>query len=304
MALGLVVISFISTLNNLFIPGIADALAFDSCLKPKLVPLKPVSTSPIQTQICGSFLVNFQTGATTCLANVELDTGTFTPPFRIRPEYCLSTLIRVFAPFFISSLLANLLVHQLKIMVSIIWSEPPSWANFVFKSETKLMWPGLLLDCTAEEVTSLSNDLIQNMYCDQLTALGIMLTMGIAAPLVGLTTAFCTLGITFRYIHMLSAIHNTVSSIDEASDIPFQFSWIHSHGSLPIAATIIPCIGALIFWSVFGWGALNFGWPVGVYSVLLLLSTIGGSVYFLRGGGRWVKREEMKVPLEPSSAIM
>ena len=60
-------------------------------------------------------------------------------------------------------------------------------------------------------------------------------------------------------------------------------------GSLPLGATMIPCVGALSFWAVFGWGGLNFGWIIGSYTLLLAMVIAATTAWWTRCDRRETK---------------
>merc|ERR1712146_716535 len=104
---------------------------------------------------------------------------------------------------------------------------------------------------------------------------GIILSMGIAAPIVAMAAAFVSAILALHYAHWISVLGTVIIEREEeivhAGDTEVD-------GSIPWISLLVPVTCSLIFWVVFGWAGLNFGWPVAVYLIALLLVIIAMSI--------------------------
>mmetsp|Transcript_23021 Transcript_23021/g.37084 ORF Transcript_23021/g.37084 Transcript_23021/m.37084 type:complete len:416 (+) Transcript_23021:3-1250(+) len=106
----LILNTMLSTTLNILAPIGCESFISPSCLKPLIKTAKSYPSSPIETGVCSSFLIHAVTGEILgCDEYLVLETGSYTPPFHFRADYCTSQLVRVFAPFFISMVLQMLI---------------------------------------------------------------------------------------------------------------------------------------------------------------------------------------------------
>jgi hypothetical protein len=92
----------VNTLSNVVAPAVAGLFSYQSCLNGLIVP----HTSYPRTDLfddCESGWKHgvFQDELDICEALGKFQIGGYTPEFRFRPDYCASTFVHVFAPFFI-----------------------------------------------------------------------------------------------------------------------------------------------------------------------------------------------------------
>eukprot|EP00466_Bigelowiella_natans_P004587 jgi/Bigna1/142027/aug1.66_g16735 len=190
-------------------------------------------------------------------------------------------------------------------LIPLARSRPPKLAKILFKSKTLFMWPAQLYSpCTHSpaRLAALGEELILSSYSEQLLLLSVMLTMGAAAPLVAVTTAIAALALALHHTRLFCTLRRLMAREtkrpvadrmrDEkkrpaAAAVPARGragaeALMQVDGSLPLGAAMIPCVGALAFWVVFGWGGLNFGWIIGLYTLLFAVAVAAVAAWWAR----------------------
>eukprot|EP00466_Bigelowiella_natans_P006734 jgi/Bigna1/129858/aug1.10_g4566 len=250
----LILNTMLSTTLNILAPIGCESFISPSCLKPLIKTAKSYPSSPIETGVCSSFLIHAVTGEILgCDEYLVLETGSYTPPFHFRADYCTSQLVRVFAPFFISMVLQMLIAPFFLNLAPFIWADPLSQYGSLLGDFRYAIWPILTVKLKPRELVRVASSIVHFGYAEQLLLLGVMLTMGIAAPLVAAAVAFVSIALAFHYANMLLTIHSCIAGNEKARKL--------LHGTnfevMPLYPFASPCLGALLFWGLFGWYGLN-----------------------------------------------
>lgn len=294
VALLLFINTVFHTLSNVVAPALAEAFGDSSCLKPILISPNPYPITlaggsyDISCQSAFGKWLHCQKGQKTIGLPFGVYAGGYTPPFDIRRDYCTSQLIRIFTPFFVASVLEFLVSPVLEFVAGLIYANPPGWARVIFgRDDSCATWPILTEDFTSSQLAEVGDSLICRAHEAQLYLLSIFLTMGIASPLVAVATAFASAVTALNYVYKLSTIHGLTR--ERKGDVK---NYLTVDGSIPIASAIVPCVGAFLFWSIFGWVGLEFSWAAGAFCAsLLLLCThfrlVWTGVCIAAGGCTW-----------------
>jgi len=257
-----------NSLSNIFAPAISEAFGYDSCLRPLLISVPSVPEARVTTDKCliGSFTSKGNLIA--CDEYITLSTGRYQPHFNLRSDYCTSTLVRVFAPFFTTFVLEMLLAPVFQRFASVAFSRPNKILLFVFGAKSFAVWPALARQTGPRKLARAAEEIVKWAYCEQLVLVGIILSMGIAAPIVAMTVAFVSVILALHYTHWMSVLGMVMNEREEEI---VHAGETEVEGSIPWASLLVPATCSLMFWAVFGWAGLNFGWPVAVYLIVLLL---------------------------------
>eukprot|EP00466_Bigelowiella_natans_P002365 jgi/Bigna1/82801/fgenesh1_pg.97_\ len=277
-----------NSLSNIFAPAISEAFGYDSCLRPLLTSLPSTPEVRVTTDLCMiGFVAN---GVLSCGQYLTLSTGEYRPHFHLRSDYCTSTLVRVFAPFFTTLVLEMLLAPVLQRFVSFAFSRPNKILLFVFGAKSFAAWPDIARQAGPRKLARAAEDIVKSAYCEQIILVGIILSMGIAAPIVAMAVAFVSVVLALHYAHWMSVIGTVINEREEEivhagetecrnqNDSFWHLTFKKAgqkgeevDGSIPWTSLLVPVTCSLMFWAVFGWAGLNFGWPVAVYLMALLL---------------------------------
>eukprot|EP00466_Bigelowiella_natans_P013981 jgi/Bigna1/139503/aug1.50_g14211 len=209
----------LNSLSNIFAPAISGAFAYDSCLRPLLIPLQSAPKVHVTTNICTYGTYGFTDEGNRylidCYDYVTLSTGNYQPSFNLRSDYCTSALVRVFAPFFTTLVLEMLLGPIFQTCASFVFSRPNAVLLFVFDANSFALWPDIARNAGPRKLARATQEVVKWAYCSQITLVGITLTMGIAAPIVAMAVSFASVILALYYANLMSILGAVVNEREE-----------------------------------------------------------------------------------------
>eukprot|EP00466_Bigelowiella_natans_P015805 jgi/Bigna1/67746/fgenesh1_pg.4_\ len=278
-----VLITSLDSLGNIVAPLASQLLLDPSCLRAVFSAAEVHPSETIATNDCqfGTY-VYFADGSFShfeCKQYFTLESGEYSSSFRFRPDYCAGRVMHTFTPFFITVAMSSLIFPLIQALIPLCFPKVPSLLGILSEITLCAMWPEQLLKQSTEKrlhfvVLQLAKTIEAILRHERrgilsfIGGMNILVTMGIAAPIVGAFTGFAVIVLGCLHVYDMYRLNKVLLRAR-----PEVYHTLGAQGSIPFTAMCIWFASSFLFWLVLGL-AYNFGWMLGLYLIMGLCSAI------------------------------